>query len=394
MFNKRGISAIVATVMIILITVAAIGILWAAIIPMIQTSLDFSSLQGRVNVLEKGYTAYDSSKEIASVQVKRDVDDGVMDRIKITFEVNGNSHSSSVIAPPSGGTRVYTFDMADIGEPDSVSVAPIFAVGNKEKEGEITSTVDIPKSRISEAVATYETGRDYTYGESCKAILDSKDSEGDGIYWIDVDGSDGDKEPFAVYCDMTTDNGGWTLVWGNVKERVNKPTTGISWNDAINTYPIISGEFGNDIEKFDLYLGLFFWNELGSELRYDWANDFGSEIDQRFYVDFNLNVDDLYKLEMSNYEQKIGSVTAGLWSTHNNRPFTTFDSDHDTNDGNCGTYYSKTPWWYVSCWSGNINGGGENNGNGYYNGAYWTGAAQQWGTNAGVGAGNGWIYIR
>ena len=37
--NKRGISAIVATVLIILITVAAVTIIWAAIIPMINDQL-------------------------------------------------------------------------------------------------------------------------------------------------------------------------------------------------------------------------------------------------------------------------------------------------------------------------------------------------------------------
>jgi len=39
MNNKKGISAIVATVLIILITVAAVTIIWAAIIPMIQDQI-------------------------------------------------------------------------------------------------------------------------------------------------------------------------------------------------------------------------------------------------------------------------------------------------------------------------------------------------------------------
>ncbi|MFH1522188.1 MAG: hypothetical protein ABIF18_04495, partial [archaeon] len=78
-FSKKGISAIVATVLIILITVASVTIVWVAIVPMIQESLVFSSLEGRVSVVSSGgYTAYDSEKKVAIVQVKRDVDEGVM----------------------------------------------------------------------------------------------------------------------------------------------------------------------------------------------------------------------------------------------------------------------------------------------------------------------------
>jgi hypothetical protein len=96
-------------------------------------------------------------------------------------------------------------------------------------------------------------------GASCKAILDAGHSIGDGVYEIDPDGAGG-VEPFDVYCDMTTDGGGWTLVaYAGTITDSKSSTTGKSnakWLPLIFSYGIIDSNAmstKNTFSKFDLF---------------------------------------------------------------------------------------------------------------------------------------------
>lgn len=58
---------------------------------------------------------------------------------------------------------------------------------------------------------------------SCKEILDNGESIGNGIYEIE-----NNNKNYDVYCDMTTNNGGWTMILAQFEEDI-----AINWNEGI-----------------------------------------------------------------------------------------------------------------------------------------------------------------
>lgn len=229
---------------------------------------------------------------------------------------------------------------------------------------------------------------------NCKDLLTKVPLSKTGVYYVDPDGAAGDAA-YQVFCDMTTDGGGWTLVWNNLRGGAGKPMTNLGWVAATTTLPMVKGVLSENPETFVVFTGLGRWMQLGAtQLRYSWANDYGSPIDQSMRCTYNLDANANYTINMSNCVELVGSVVPGLFTSHNGKPFTTIDADHDSYGTNCAALYTNSPWWYTSCWDGNINGGGENIASGYKNAAYWTGSANVDGTDAGIGGGNGWIFVR
>jgi hypothetical protein len=130
--NKRGISAIVATVLIILVTVAAVTIIWIVIIPMISEGTSFHDPNLRLNVqTSDGYTVYDPDLKFATIQIYRGADESDLLGIELIFGFEGNSVRHFVRNfPESNGMNVYYIDLGAFGvAPTSIGVAPVFSDG-------------------------------------------------------------------------------------------------------------------------------------------------------------------------------------------------------------------------------------------------------------------------
>ena len=163
MNNKKGISAIVATVLIILITVAAVTIIWAAIIPMISNQLGKGTVcldaVSQLSLVDNGYTCKNGNN--ISIQVKQGAKNINLADIQVLVLAGGSTTSYSLInstttlsptnmdatkLPKPNEEKVYTIDTSGIsGSIDKVEIAPVVTVG-KTKD-----TCDISVTRILKA---------------------------------------------------------------------------------------------------------------------------------------------------------------------------------------------------------------------------------------------------
>jgi hypothetical protein len=146
--QKRGISAIVATVLIILITVAAVTIIWATIIPMISKSTDFQDPDMRFDIVSsQGYTFYDQDAGRLYVQVKRGSDSENVVGLDIVVTSGGNSKTYSYgsdYVPGPNQAKTFIIDLGvNAPKPDSIKVVPVINTGNTVERGSVTSQAEV-----------------------------------------------------------------------------------------------------------------------------------------------------------------------------------------------------------------------------------------------------------
>lgn len=154
----------------------------------------------------------------------------------------------------------------------------------------------------------------------------------------------------AVFCDMESHGGGWTVIQLRQDGSVDFNRTWAEYRTGFGD--LMVGEFwlGND------HIHLLTRNRV-MVLRVE-LEDFNGMMEYAEYRLFRVAGERLrYRLSVGGYSGTAGDALQFSKSyDHNNRFFTTPDRDYDRYpSGNCGAYYSSG-WWFDACMASNLNG--------------------------------------
>ncbi|XP_078721479.1 tenascin-R-like isoform X4 [Lampetra fluviatilis] len=151
-----------------------------------------------------------------------------------------------------------------------------------------------------------------------------------------------ESQPLLVFCDMSTDGGGWIVF----QRRQNGRT------EFFRDWKSYARGFGDLRDEF--WLGLDNLHRLTQQGRYDLRVDLHDGPEEAFALYDRFAVADavaLYRLRIGAYNGTAGDSL----SYHQGRPFSAPDRDNDVAVTNCAISY-KGAWWYKNCHRVNLNG--------------------------------------
>ncbi|XP_021457863.2 tenascin isoform X6 [Oncorhynchus mykiss] len=179
----------------------------------------------------------------------------------------------------------------------------------------------------------------YRYPKDCSQALLNGDTIS-GTYNIYLGGDE--SQPIQVYCDMTTDGGGWMVILRRQNGNL----------EFFRNWKNYTGGFGDMNDEF--WFGLANLHKMTAsgqyELRVD-LRDNGKSVYAQYDKFTIAEPRSRYKIYLGKY-----SGTAGDSMTyHHGRPFSTYDNDNDIAVTNCALSY-KGAFWYKNCHRVNLMG--------------------------------------
>ncbi|XP_052698974.1 ryncolin-1-like [Crassostrea angulata] len=202
-------------------------------------------------------------------------------------------------------------------------------------------TLDIQSSFKLKKGQVFLKSRVHDKHKDCADIKMHRPLSRDGVYTIYP--SPGTNK--TVFCDMTTDGGGWTVL----QRRQDGNTDFLrKWKDYKKGFGHAEDEYwlGNDAihaltkdKKQVLRIDLMKFSREKAHATYS-----------SFFVDNEANK---YRLSLGGFN---GTKGLGDSFAHsNNAYFSTVDVDNDNNGGSCAGGY-KAGWWFNDCHRNNLNG--------------------------------------
>ncbi|KAM4655084.1 LOW QUALITY PROTEIN: tenascin-N [Amazona ochrocephala] len=180
----------------------------------------------------------------------------------------------------------------------------------------------------------------YPYPADCSQMQQN----GNTCHWMYTIYLNGDgSRPMQVYCDMTTDGGGWIVFQRRSTGEVDFYQR---WKNYVEGFGGPAGEFWLGLDKLHNLTS-------SSPLRYELCVDLrtASKSVYAVYDFFQVaSSRDRYRLSVGNYRGNAGDAM----TYHNGWKFTTWDRDNEAL-GNCALTHHGA-WWYKNCHLANLNG--------------------------------------
>ncbi|XP_047185464.1 tenascin isoform X4 [Scophthalmus maximus] len=261
--------------------------------------------------------------------------------------INIQTDSATLIwQPPQAAVTGYmlTFSSADgvirevVLSPTASSYSMAELSGSTQYSVRLQAIAGVQRSRHV-ATVFMTMGQLYRWPRDCAQIFLNGETTS-GLFTIYVGGEEG--QPIQVYCDMTTDEGGWTVA---LRRQNGKLEFFRNWKNY-------TAGFGNMNDEF--WLGLSNLHKITTSGHYELRVDLRDKGESAYaqYDKFTIaEPRTRYKIYIGAY-----SGTAGDSMTyHQGRPFSTFDNDNDIAVTNCALSY-KGAFWYKNCHRVNLMG--------------------------------------
>ncbi len=146
--NKTGVSAVVATVLIVMITVAAVGLLWAIVAPFLKTNVQDKTACVDASVsldIDKNSAFTCTNTSATSVRVGRGSDATNMVGIQIKYvAANGDSSTVDYASPEANTEKVYLNDTK--ASSTGIAVAAIIGTEGDNITCDASPTVSVSRA--------------------------------------------------------------------------------------------------------------------------------------------------------------------------------------------------------------------------------------------------------